>query len=106
MYVSTLHDKSQLCITIVIISSPSMPFIVHVSSMLVRKKKQREPIAVGKKQLFIEDIHSFETILRPPFTLITGTPILMRISKKRFQKYNIETKYPYAYVYWRNELSW
>ncbi len=67
-----------------IISSPSKPFIGHVSSMLVRKKEHREPITVGKKQLFIEDIHSFETILKPPFTLITGTPILMRISKERY----------------------
>ena len=27
----------------------------------------------------------------------------MRISNERYQKYNIETKYPYAYVYWRKE---
>jgi len=41
--------------------------------------------------------------LKPPFTLITGTPIIIRISKKRYQKFNIKTKYPYAYVFWRKE---
>jgi CRISPR/Cas system endoribonuclease Cas6 (RAMP superfamily) len=71
--------------------------------MLVRKKAHKDPISVGKKQLYIEDIHSFETSLRPLFTLITGTPIIMRISRERYQKYGIETKYPYAYVYWRKE---
>ena len=86
-----------------IISSPSKHFIGHVSSMLVRKKAHKDPITVGKKQLFIDDIHSFETSLKPPFTLITGTPIIMRISKERYQRYDIETKYPYAYVYWRKE---
>jgi CRISPR-associated endoribonuclease Cas6 len=71
--------------------------------MLARKKEHKDPIAVGKKQLLIDDIHSFETRLRLPFTLITGTPIIMRISKERYQRYDIETKYPYAYVYWRKE---
>ena len=86
-----------------IISSPSRHFIGHVSSMLTRKREHKDPIVVGKKQLFIEDIRSFEMCLRPPFTLITGTPIIMRISKERYQKYDIETKYPYAYIYWRKE---
>jgi CRISPR-associated endoribonuclease Cas6 len=87
----------------IIISSPSRPLIGHLASMLVKKKEQKDPITVGKKQLFIEDIRSFETRLRPPFTLITGTPIIMRISRERYLKYDIETKYPYAYVYWRKE---
>jgi CRISPR-associated endoribonuclease Cas6 len=71
--------------------------------MLVRKKEQNEPITVGKKKLLIENVHNFETRLRPPFTLITGTPIIMRISRERYLKYDIETKYPYDYVYWRKE---
>lgn len=27
----------------------------------------------------------------------------MRISRERYQKFDIETKYPYAYAYWRKE---
>jgi len=27
----------------------------------------------------------------------------MRISREKYQKYDIETKYPYAYVYWKKE---
>ncbi|MGH9951863.1 MAG: hypothetical protein ACRD5J_09575 [Nitrososphaeraceae archaeon] len=53
--------------------------------------------------MLIDDLRIFESDLKPPFTLITGTPIIMRISKERYQKFNIETKYPYAYVYWRKE---
>jgi len=62
-----------------------------------------DPVRIGKNRLIIDNISSFETRLKIPFTLITGTPIIMRISKERYQKYDIETKYPYAYVYWRKE---
>ena len=54
-------------------------------------------------QLMIDDARIFETKLKPPFTLITGTPIIMRISRERYQKFDIETRYPYAYVFWRKE---
>ena len=54
-------------------------------------------------QLMIDDVRIFETKLKPPFTLITGTPIIMRISRERYQKFDIETRYPYAYVFWRKE---
>ncbi len=57
--------------------------------MLVRKKEHKDPITIGKKQLFIEDIRSFESRLREPFTLITGTPIFMRISREKYLKYDI-----------------
>jgi CRISPR-associated endoribonuclease Cas6 len=87
----------------IIISSPSKYFVRHVSSMLIKKKERNDPISIGKMQLMIYEIKSFETRLRPPFTLITSTPIIVRISKERYQKFNIETKYPYSYVYWRKE---
>lgn len=86
-----------------IISSPNKYFIRYVSSMLIKKKDYKDPISIGKKQLLIDDIRSFETNLKPPFTLITGTPIIIRISKERYQKFNITPKYPYDYVYWRKE---
>jgi len=71
--------------------------------MLKKIKESKDTINIGKLQLMIDDIRIFQTKLKPPFALITGTPIIMRISKERYQKFNIETKYPYAYVYWRKE---
>ncbi|MGA9935142.1 MAG: CRISPR-associated endoribonuclease Cas6, partial [Nitrososphaeraceae archaeon] len=29
--------------------------------------------------------------------------IIVRISRERYQKFDIETRYPYAYVFWRKE---
>lgn len=87
----------------IIISSPSRDFARYVSSMLTKMKERKDHVSIGKMQLMIDNIQIFETELRPPFTLITGTPIIMRISRERYQKYNIETKHPYAYVYWRKE---
>jgi CRISPR-associated endoribonuclease Cas6 len=103
IFSTTMSNENKEDMRHFIISSPSKPFIGYVSSMLVKKKEHKEPIIVGKKQLVIEDIRSFETRLKPPFTLMTGTPIIMRISRERYQKFDIETKYPYAYVYWRKE---
>ena len=71
--------------------------------MLIRNKERNNLINIGKLQLMIDDIRIYETKLRPPFMLITGTPIIMRISSERYQKYDIETKYPYDYVYWKKE---
>lgn len=65
-----------------IISSPSKHLIRHVSSMLFKKKERKDPITIGKRQLLVDDIRSLETKLRPPFSLITGTPIIMRISSQ------------------------
>lgn len=84
-----------------IISSPSQQFIIHLCSMLVERKKNKDPITIGKKKLFIEDIRSFEMGLRTPFTLITGTPIIMRISRQSYQKYG--TRMP-TFIGERNTL--
>lgn len=87
----------------VLISSPSKDFIKHIEEMLTRRKESKDPIKIGNMQLMINDMRTLETELRLPFTLITGTPIVMRISRERYQKYEIETKCPYDYVYWKKE---
>jgi CRISPR-associated endoribonuclease Cas6 len=87
----------------VIISSPHLDFIKYIETMLIRKKERKDLISIGKLQLMIDNIRTFETKLRPPFSLITGTPIIIRVSRKRYQRFNIKTKHPYAYVYWRKE---
>jgi CRISPR-associated endoribonuclease Cas6 len=85
------------------ISSPSKDFVRYVGSKLIEKKEQKDQIRIGSLRLMVNDIRILNTELKTPFTLITGTPIIMRISKETYRKYNIETRYPYAYVYWRKE---
>ena len=86
-----------------IISSPSRDFVRYVSMMLIKIKERKDRVSIGNMQLMIDDVRIFETKLKPPFTLITGTPIIIRISRERYQKFDIETRYPYAYVFWRKE---
>jgi CRISPR-associated endoribonuclease Cas6 len=71
--------------------------------MLSKKKVNKDPIKIGNLELIINDIQILETNLKPPFTLITGTPIIVRISRNSYQKFNIQTKYPYSYIFWRKE---
>ena len=87
----------------IIISSPNRDFVRYVSTMLIKIKERKDRVSIGNMQLMIDDVRIFETKLKPPFTLITGTPIIIRISRERYQKFDIETRYPYAYVFWRKE---
>lgn len=56
------------------------------------------------------EIDSLEVLLPEvpigrPFSIITGTPIVMRIPKQKYQMYSegIEPKKEYEYLYWRSE---
>jgi CRISPR-associated endoribonuclease Cas6 len=100
---SSSRSNDDTDIRYLIVSSPSKEFIRYIGSTLKKTKENKDPISIGKLKLLVDDVRIFETKLRSPFTLITGTPIVMRISKERYQKFNLETKYPYAYVYWRKE---
>jgi CRISPR-associated endoribonuclease Cas6 len=53
----------------------------------------------------IDSFYTFD--LRLPddlsFSLITGTPIIIRISREKYQAYGIRPKQDYDYIYWRSE---
>ncbi len=100
---SPVSSNTNIDIRNLTISSPSKDFVRYIGSKLVQKKEQKDQIRIGSLRLVVNDTRILNTELKTPFTLITGTPILMRISKETYQKYNIEAKYPYAYVYWRKE---
>ena len=59
----------------IIISSPRQDFIRHVESMLTKKRMNKDPVQIGNMKLMIDNLRSFEINLKPPFTLITVTPI-------------------------------
>ena len=69
-----------------IISSPSRDFVRYVSMMLIKIKERKDRVSIGNMQLMIDDVRIFETKLKPPFTLITGTPIIIRISRRKVPK--------------------
>lgn len=86
-----------------IISSPDSEFIEYLKSVL--SKPWNQQVIVGKMKFNIE--HVDEMIARlpdsAPYSLITGTPIVVRIPKEKYLMHGIAPKHNYEYLYWRSE---
>lgn len=86
-----------------IISSPSTLFI----RVLEQKLKERKEINIGEMSFSIEKIELFE--LRIPkrnISLISATPIIIRIPEKNYEIYGIPKEFrKKRYVYWRKMYS-
>lgn len=82
-----------------IISSPSEGFIETVASKLLKLRN----IKIGNLKFEVEKFTLVKERLAGDFTLITGTPIIVRIPGYRYAEYGISPKKPYDYVYWRKE---
>ena len=84
-----------------IISSPSSKFIEQVSYQLQKIIEYQIPIDIGS----VFELQDFNLIQNKnvsfPLEIITGAPILIRISLEKFAKSSTETA-PYKSIYWRS----
>lgn len=83
-----------------ILSSPNNSFV----SSLRRELESLDDIEIGRMKFRVNFCDQFEVMLpKFGFSLITGTPIIMRIRRERYEDYdNMKSvrKY-YKYIYWR-----
>ncbi len=86
-----------------LISSPDPDFIKHVYSKLHEKMRHREKVSVGSMEFDIKKLEILRISFKVPFTIITGTPIVVRVPREKYEKFDVKTKYPYEYLYWRQE---
>jgi CRISPR-associated endoribonuclease Cas6 len=86
-----------------LISSPDRGFIRHISSKLQENKRSGEQVSVGGMEFDVKRVETLHLTLKVPFTVITGTPIVVRIPREKYQKFDVKTRYPYEYLYWRQE---
>ena len=86
-----------------IISSPDRDFIEYISSTLREKRLSGENICIGSMEFKINRIETIRPPFKVPCTIITGTPIIIRVPKEKFRKFEIKTKHPYEYLYWRRD---
>jgi CRISPR-associated endoribonuclease Cas6 len=86
-----------------IISSPDLEFILHLDKVL-RHEWSTAEINVGCMKFRIDYIDKLVKKVPNdlPVTLITGTPIIVRIPSEKYIKYGIEPKREYGYIYWRS----
>lgn len=86
-----------------IISSPDSEFVACLHEAL-QKWNSGGNVAIGAMKFKVDYVEKFEIkIPNTPFTLITGTPIVMRIPREKYKAYGVEPKGKYSYVYWRRD---
>ena len=88
-----------------LISSPDEGMINALENMLKKLQEEGEPANIGEMSFGIEAIFKLEPKIGRSCTLITGTPIVIRIPKENYGKYGIKPPKDYAYVYWRKHYS-
>jgi CRISPR-associated endoribonuclease Cas6 len=86
----------------VIISSPDPNFI---SVLHGRFNSYSKDINIGSMKFKVDSINRIDLKIpsRLPFTITTGTPIIIRIPAEKYRKYGIEPRLDYEYLYWRKD---
>jgi len=88
----------------IIISSPDSALIKLIKYQ-IEEKYADNPINIGEYSFELEKTQLLKPKINNNCTLITGTPIIIRIPKENYEKYGIKPKKPYNYVFWRSEYA-
>ena len=85
------------------ISSPDLEFIDCIDLLL--NDMQNKYLRVGNMEFEIvgKEKVSFSLKKEQSFSLLAGTPIIVRIPDVKFKQYGIKLPKEYAYYYWRKE---
>ena len=85
-----------------VISSPDSQFISFLLDSVVTSNYK---IKIGRMKFKIDSASKLDVKIPTnlPFCLITGTPIIIRISREKYKEYGIEPSKNYDYLYWRTE---
>ena len=86
-----------------IVSSPDNEFIQYLYGTLT--KPSDVEVKIGSMKFRIDNVKKLSPKIpsHSKFTLLSGTPIILRIPKEKYVKYGINLNKEYNYVYWRNE---
>ena len=84
-----------------IISSPDDGFTGYLHNAVSSLK---EGVRIGAMRFRVQSSHLINIQIPDglPFTLITGTPIVIRIPREKYRTYGIEPPKSYDYLYWRS----
>ncbi len=86
-----------------LISSPEVGIIKLLNDKLERIMEERVPVNIGDMSFGVESVKPLEPRIGRSCRLITGTPIVLRIPKEKFEKYGIVPPKDYDYIYWREQ---
>lgn len=90
-----------------LISSPNDAFIRILQEKLVAR--QGSPVRLGAMMFKIVEAEAYRPRLTSSaiqeITLMSGTPIVVRIPSYRLKEYDIQPRRDYRFVYWRSEYT-
>ena len=94
------YDLKKGDIRTLVVSSPSAGFVSHLRDAL----RPVDGVKMGCMRFQIDYARELDVKLPDaPFTIITGTPIVMRIPREMYRAQGVEPKGQYEYVYWRSD---
>jgi CRISPR-associated endoribonuclease Cas6 len=92
---------------VLIIASPDSRFVGELVGRLF--ELMGKEVRIGDMRFIVRDVRQFPVELPRDefceFTLTSGTPIVIRIPRYRYEEYGIKPKRDYDYAYWRKEYS-
>jgi CRISPR-associated endoribonuclease Cas6 len=86
---------------ILIISSPNYNFIDYIYDIFKDKIISKEEIQINFMKFKIENVKKIELNVINSSLLITNTPVIVRIPKVKYLKYNITPSVDYNYIFWK-----
>lgn len=84
------------------ITSPDNEFIDYLFNALLQPNVLKVKIGSMKFRIDYVDKLIVRIPISSPFTLVTGTPIIVRIPKDKYELYVSEPNKIYDYIYWRS----
>jgi len=88
-----------------LISSPERPLLGVLEGKLSEILEGDGRVEVGDMAFSLESLRVLEPRLRGGCTLVSGTPIVVRIPRENYGRYGIRPPRDYDYVYWRPRYS-
>ena len=82
----------------IIISSPNEKFIFLLHD---RMKRINTPIHLGGMEFYGISSKIFRVNICYPLMVVSVTPIIVRIPRSVYQDFNLDLRYPYEYIFWR-----
>ena len=82
-----------------IVSSPDSSFI-KLLHQLIRKK---DTARFGEMEFSITNSYVFDIKIHHPLRFVTMTPVITRIKKSIYSRYDLDLKHPYEYIFWRKD---
>jgi CRISPR-associated endoribonuclease Cas6 len=86
-----------------IISSPDQEFVTYIHDVL--SSNNSSSIKIGIMKFSVDSMNVLDVKLpeNSRYALITGTPLIVRVPRERYQMYGIDPGKNYDYIYWRHE---